>query len=132
MACSKYSFTISQGATLDMSLHYADATGSSIDLRNYGGRMQLRNDVSQSSTILYLTLTSSLQADGTGLNFSGSARNPTGFTDPVSGNIGIYISAPTSSTLLFDTADYDIFIFSGSFADKIMEGKITLDKRVTG
>jgi len=53
-------------------------------------------------------------------------------SDPVSGNIGIYISAPTSSTLLFDTADYDIFIFSGSFADKIMEGKITLDKRVTG
>lgn len=132
MACSKYSFTIDQGGTLDLNINYADATGSAIDLSNYGGRMQLRDQVSQSSTALYLTLTSSLQPDGTGLNFSGSSRNPNGYTSPASGNIGIYISAVTSSMFTFDKAEYDLFIFSGSFADKILEGIITLDKRVTG
>ena len=134
MSCAaKYNFTICQGATLDFNIQYSDATGSAVDLRSYGARMQLRNAPSQSSTALYLTLSSSLQADGTGLNFSGSARNSTGFSDPISGNIGIYISATTSSMLTtFDKANYDLFIFSASFSDKILEGIITLDKRVTG
>lgn len=134
MSCAaKYNFTICQGATLDFVINYTDSTGSAVDLRNYGARMQLRDQVSQSSTILYLTLSSSLNADSTGLNFSGSQRSSTGFTDPISGNIGIYISAATSSMLTtFNVAEYDLFITSASFSDKILEGKITIDKRVTG
>ncbi len=132
MACAaKYTFTICQGATTDFTLAYTDSTGSMVDLRNYGARMQLRNNYSASATQLYLTLSSSLNADGTGLNFSGS--NATGLVSPISGNIGIYISAATSSMLNFtDKAYYDLFIFSGSFSDKILEGRIDLDLRVTG
>lgn len=131
MSCAaKYNFTICQGATTDFTLVYTDSTGSYVDLRNYGARMQLRDAPSSSATILYLTLSSSLNGDGTGLNFSGS--NSTGYVSPISGNIGIYISAATSSMLSFSgKAEYDLFIFSGSFADKILEGKITLDPRVT-
>ena len=131
MSCAApYNFIICQGATLDFTIQYTDSAGLPIDLRNYSAKMQLRDAPSASSTVLYLTLSSSLKSDGTGLNFSGSAA--TGFVSPISGNIGIYISAVTSSVLNFNKADYDLFIYSGSFADKILEGKIHLDKRVTG
>lgn len=128
MSCAaKYSFTVCQGATFDYTLRYSDNAGVPINLKNYGAKMQVRP--SAGNSVLYLTLSSSLQADGTGLNFSGSAS--TGFVDPISGSIGIYISAISSSNLSFTTAEYDLFIFSGSFTDKILEGKISLDKRIT-
>lgn len=122
---AKYSFIISQGATVDFNIQYTDVSGSPVNLANYGARMQLRP--SAGSSTLYLTLSSSLQADGTGLNFSGSNRNES----PVSGNIGVYISSVSSSQLTFDKAEYDLFIYSGSYSNKLLEGKITLDKRVT-
>src|SRR5258706_11310586 len=108
MSCAaKYNFSICQGATVDFTIRYTDSTGSAVDLRNYGGRMQLRDTPSSSATYLYLTLSSSLNSDGTGLNFSGSAA--TGLVSPSSGNIGIYISATTSSILNFGKAEYDLF-----------------------
>jgi hypothetical protein len=128
MSCgAKYNFEICQGTTVNFGLQYTDISGSPVDLRNYGARLQIRQNETGSSN-LYLTLTSSLQADGTGLNFSGS----NGITSPQSGSIGIYISAATSSLLNFDqVAFYDLFIFSGSFSDILLEGKVKLDKRVT-
>ncbi len=127
MSCgAKYNFEICQGATLNFGAQYTDISGSPVDLRNYGGRLQFRQFETSSST-LYLTLSSSLQADGTGLNFSGS----NGTTSPQSGSIGIYISAASSSLLNFDQAFYDLFIFSGSFSDILLEGKVRLDRRVT-
>lgn len=126
MSCAaKYSFVICQGATVDFNIQYTDVSGSPVDLSNYGAKMQVRP--SPGSSTLYLTLSSSLTLDNTGLNFSGSSRNIT----PASGNIGVYISAVSSSQLDFDNADYDLFVFSGSFSEKLIEGKIKLDKRVT-
>jgi hypothetical protein len=87
--------------------------------------MQIRPDVASST--VYLTLSSSLQTDGTGLNFSGS----NGTTSPTSGSIGIYISAVSSSALSFDQAVYDLEIFSGSFVSRILEGQVKLSKEVT-
>jgi hypothetical protein len=49
----------------------------------------------------------------------------------VSGTIGIVISAATSSLLTFDEAVYDLEIYSGSFASRIIEGKVKLSKEVT-
>lgn len=129
MACGKYNFTIYQGATLDLPIIYTDSNNVGFDLTEYGAKMQFRNAPSESATELYLTLSSSLNSDGTGLNFSGSIK--TGFVSPVSGNIGIYISALTSSLLNFTTAEYDLFLFSGSYAELLLQGKVTNDKRVT-
>ena len=58
-----------------------------IDLTDYQARMQLRP--TRESDIIYITLSSSMEADGTGLNLSGSNNlNP-----PTSGTIGIlYLS----------------------------------------
>jgi hypothetical protein len=72
-----------------------------------------------------LTLSSSLNADGTGLNM----------TNAVSGTIGIYIASCTSSLLTFNEALYDLDIISGSgncpVVNRILEGKVKLSKEVT-
>ena len=125
MAAGRYSFTIEQGATLNLELQYKDTSGNPIDLTYYSGKMQIRPSVS--STTAYITLSSSLQADGTGLNFSGS----NGTTPPSSGSIGVYISAASSSMLNFDTGVYDLEIASGSFVSRILEGQVKLSLNVT-
>ena len=125
MAAGKYNFTIEQGTTVKLEFLYKDSNGNPIDLTNYGGRMQIRPDVG--SNTVYITLSSSLQPDGTGLNFSGS----NGTTPPTSGSIGMYISAVSASALNFDQAVYDLEIYSGNFVSRILEGQVKLSKEVT-
>jgi len=128
MSAGKYSFKIEQGATLDFELAYKDSDGNPIDLTGYQGRMQIRPSVG--SDTVYITLTSSLDPDGTGLNFSGSS----GLNPPTSGTIGIYISANSSSQLDFGEAVYDLELATGSqypVVTRLLEGAVKLDKNVT-
>ena len=131
MAAGKYSFVIEQGATTDFEVQYTDSLGDPIDLTYYTGKLQIRSTYAQDSGELYLTLSSSLNPDGTGLNFSGS----NGSTPPTSGSIGIYIAACTSSALTFNEAKYDLEIYSGSghcpFTVRLLEGNVKLSKEVT-
>jgi len=131
MATGRYSFVIEQGATTDFEVQYKDSNSTPIDLTNYSGRLQIKSTYTQDSGELYLTLSSSLNPDGTGLNFSGS----NGTTPPTSGSIGIYIAACTSSALTFSEAIYDLEIYSGSgdcpYTVRILEGKVKLSKQVT-
>ena len=87
--------------------------------------MQIRQSVTDSTVILQLS--SSKNADGTGLDFSGS----NGMTPTASGSIGVYISAVSSSALNFSEAVYDLEIYSGSFVTRLLEGKVRLSKEVT-
>lgn len=129
MAAGRYSFVIEQGSTLNLELQYKDGNNNPIDLRRYSGKMQIRPTVGSST--VYISLSSSLQPDGTGLNFSGS----NGATDPISGSIGIFISAATSSlfnwTASNNEAVYDLEITSGSIVNRILEGKVALSLEVT-
>jgi hypothetical protein len=128
MSAGRYSFTIEQGATLDFELAYKDSDNNPIDLTDYQGRMQIRPSVG--SDTVYLTLSSSLDADGTGLNFSGSD----GLNPPTSGTIGIFISANSSSQLDFNEAVYDLELATGStypVVTRLLEGQIQLNKNVT-
>jgi hypothetical protein len=127
MGAGRYSFTIEQGSTLNFELQYKNATGSAINLSGYSGKMQIKSNYADNSPTIYLTLSSSLQADGTGLNFSGS----NGSTPTASGSIGVFISAATSSLLTFDAALYDLEITSGSIVTRILEGQVKLSKEVT-
>ena len=128
MSAGKYSFIIEQGATLSFEIQYKDSTNTPISLWGYSGRMQIRPTVDSSQ--VYLTLSSSLNPDGTGLNFSGS----NGSTTPASGAIGIYISSTTSSLLDFNQAVYDLEIYSSAtppVVTRLIEGNIKLSKEVT-
>jgi hypothetical protein len=125
MAAGKYSFTIEQGSTFQLELQYKDSANAPIDLTLYQGRMQIREAVGSTTTII--NLSSSRDADGTGLNFSGS----NGTTPPTSGSIGIYISAASSSQFTFNEGVYDIEIQSGSYVTRLLEGKVKLSREVT-
>lgn len=125
MAAGKYSFIIEQGSTYQSELVYKDSAGEPIDLTDYSARMQIRP--SPGSTTLYLTLSSSIGPDGSGLNLNGL----NGSTPKTSGSIGIIISAYSSSLLTFDQAVYDLELYSGSFVTRIIEGRVQLSKEVT-
>ena len=127
MAAGKYSFVLEQGATTNFEIQYKDANGSAINLSGYSGKMQIKSDYADNNPTTYITLSSSLKADGTGLNFSGS----NGSTPTQSGSIGIYISAVSSSLLTFDTAKYDLEIVSGGTVSRLLEGNIKLSKQIT-
>jgi len=128
MAAGRYSFVIEQGATLDFEIAYTDASGNAIDLTDYSGLMHIKDSYDSSTT--HISLSSLLASDGTGLNFSGSNND----NSPVSGTIGIFISAYSSSLLDFSEAVYDLEIVSGStypVVTRVLEGKIRLSKEVT-
>ncbi len=132
MAAGNYSFTIEQGATTDFELVYKDSNGNPVDLTGYQAKMQLKNSIGGSTT--HLTLTSSLNSDGTGLNLSGSGGLAA--SKPLSsGSIGIFIGHVTSSALTFNSAVYDLELVSGSGATatvtRLIQGKIKLSKEVT-
>tara|TARA_B100001094_G_C17839165_1_gene627096 strand:+ start:212 stop:610 length:399 start_codon:yes stop_codon:yes gene_type:complete len=131
MSAGRYSFVIEQGATTNFEIQYKDSNNVPVDLTNYTGRLQIKSTYAQDSGELFLTLSSSLNVDGTGLNFSGS----NGSTPPTSGSIGIYIASCTSSALTFNEAVYDLELYSGSsdcpFTVRLLEGKIQLSKQVT-
>lgn len=125
MAAGKYSFSIEQGATTSFQVVYKDANSDPVDLTGYQARMQIRETIASSTVICRLS--SSLDADGTGLNLSGSAGN----LPLSSGSIGVYISAASSSGFTFDTAVYDLELVTGGTVTRLLQGTIKLDKEVT-
>lgn len=127
MAAGKYSFIIEQGSTLNFEIIYKDSNGNPVDLTNYSGKMMIRSNYADQNPTTYITLSSSLAADGTGLNFSGSD----GTTPVTSGSIGIFISAASSSAFTFTTARYDLEITSASVVTRLLEGQVSLSQEVT-
>jgi hypothetical protein len=131
MSAGRYPILIEQGATVDFEIQYKDSTGSPVDLSGYSGRMQIR-PTADASTV-YLTLSSSYIPGASCLSLSGSrALKP-----PVSGAIGIYISACDTAAFTFDSAVYDLEIFtpvSGSTCDyvtRLLQGPVRVSKEVT-
>lgn len=131
MSAGKYNFTIEQGTTVNFEIQYKDSNNNPINLTGYSAKMQVKSNYADKNPKVYLTLSSSLNADGTGLNLSGS----NGTTPLASGSIGIYIAACTSSLLDFNTALYDLELYSGSgacpYTTRLLEGQIKLSREVT-
>jgi hypothetical protein len=125
MAAGKWNFTIEQGTTVDFSIQYKDKNLVPINISGYSGRMQIRSNYADNSPTTYITLSSSLAPDGTGLNFAGAST----------GSIGIFIAACSSSAFTFSTARYDLEIYSGSascpITTRILEGQVNLSKETT-
>jgi len=121
MAAGKYSMLIEQGATLDLSLLYKDSNNVAIDLTNYSARMKIRSGYADDNPTTYFSLTTTLDADGTGITLGGTA-----------GTIGIFISATKTAAQSFDTAYYDLEIESSNgVVTRLLEGTVKLSKEVT-
>lgn len=125
MAAGKWNFTIEQGTTVDFSIQYKDKNLVPVNLTGYSGRMQIRSNYADNNPTTYITLSSSRNPDGTGLNFTGAAT----------GSIGIFIAACSSSAFTFSNARYDLEIYSGSvdcpITTRILEGQVALSKETT-
>jgi hypothetical protein len=127
MPAGKYSFSIDQGSTFTIGVQYLDSNEVPIDLTGYHGRMQIRSDYADNTNTLYVTVSSSFDTDGTGLNFNGLYGN-----QPLtSGSIGITISADKTTSMSFDEGYYDLELYSGSFVTRILEGIVLINKEVT-
>jgi hypothetical protein len=87
--------------------------------------MQLRPTVESSEVIL--SLSSSLDVNGSGIFLRGSANS----LPLTSGSIGVYISANTSQQLNFNEAYYDLEMVNGATVTRLVEGKVKLSKNVT-
>ena len=133
MAAGRYSFTIEQGATLNLELQYKDSNGNPISLEGYEGAMQIRSTYSGSGET-YLTLTSSIgdtysfSSESAFLSFSGSD-----LTTPLSsGSIGIYAGWFTTEELTFSgNAFYDLELTLNSEKTRLLEGQVQLSRQVT-
>lgn len=126
MAAGIYNFTFEQGSTIDFKIQYKDSNNSAINLTGYGAAMQIRSNYADNNPTTYLTLSSSLSPDGTGLNLESGSQ----------GYIRVFISACSSSVLNFNTARYDLEIYSGSIGGcpittRILEGTVSLNKETT-
>jgi len=126
MAAGTYNITLEQGSTVDFQIQYKDSNNSPINLTGYGAAMQIRSNYADNNPTTYITLSSSLATDGTGLNMASSST----------GYIGVFISACSSSALNFSNARYDLEIYSGSVGScpittRILEGQVYLSKETT-
>ena len=126
MAAGIYNLTLEQGTTVDFQIQYKDVSGSAINLTGYGAAMQIRSNYADNNPTTYITLSSSLSPDGTGLNLESGSQ----------GYIQVFISACSSSILNFNTARYDLEIYSGSIGGcpittRILEGQVNLSKETT-
>jgi len=134
MAAGRYSFVIEQGATTDFEVVYNDSNCDPIDLAGYQARMSIRAAQNRDSQ-LYITLSSSLGPCGTGLNLSGSVSSAGYPKDLISGSIGVYISATSSSQLTFNEGYYDLELMSGSgdcmTVTRLLMGQVRLSNEVT-
>jgi len=132
MAAGRYNFKIEQGSTVDFTINYTDSAGVAIDLTDYEARMDIRP--SAGSSTLYATLSSSLAADGTGINMTPPVTYGNLSLPKASGSLRIYISAGSSSAFDFKSAQYDLEVYSGSTpttVNKILTGQINLTKEIT-
>ena len=120
MPAGKYNFTIEQGTTTSFNIIYKDPSGNPFDLTGYSAQLQVRPNYADLTETKYLTLSSSLDVDGSGLIIT-----------PQSGSIGIFISAEKTDDFTFDEAIYDLEIYSGSYVSRLIEGKFKIKKSVT-
>ncbi len=65
MAAGKYTFTIEQGSTVNFEVQYKDSLNNPVDLTGYTGRMMIRSAYADNSPTTYVSLTNTLDPDGT-------------------------------------------------------------------
>jgi hypothetical protein len=120
MAAGKYSFTVEQGTTFQFGLIYKDSEGQPVDLTGYSAQMQIRPDFADFTDTKYITLSSSLDVDGSGLVIDGA-----------SGSIQVIMASAKTEEFDFDEGVYDLELYSGDTVTRLLEGKVKVSREVT-
>jgi len=120
MKAGRYSFTIQQGTTTEFEVIYKDSNLEPVNISNFHSRMQIRPDYADFTDEVNICLSSSLDVDGSGLYMNG-----------LSGSIRVYMSAAKTQEFDFDDGLYDLELYSGSFAQRLLEGKVKIRREVT-
>ena len=110
----KYNMTIDQGATLALRMTYKDSAGDLISLTGYTARMQVRQTVPSTSTILDLT------TENGGLTLGGAA-----------GTIDVAITATASEAVAAGQYVYDLELVNGTTVERLVMGTFTCRGEVT-
>jgi hypothetical protein len=120
MAAGNYNFTIEQGATFTRTLKYKDSSGNPINLSDYAIRMQIREKISSTTSIISLTESSTSGGSIISVINTGDGNS---FT--------IKISATDTAAMSFDTAAYDLEIERDNNVTRLLQGRVKLSKEVT-
>lgn len=120
MRAGKYNMTVEQGSTFDIKIIYEDSNNNTVDLTGYSARMQIRPNYADLTNTTYITVSSSLDPDGTGLIIT-----------PLSGSIKVFISAEKTDSFMFDEGLYDLELYSDNIVTRLLEGKVKIKKSVT-
>lgn len=108
-----YDITVYQGDTYDMTFIWSDENENPLDLTGYTSRLQVRESIDASTTMVSLS-------SGSGITLGGAA-----------GTIQVVIS-DTATAALTQSGVYDLEIESGSgVVTTILYGAFTLIKEVT-
>jgi len=120
MSAGRYSFTINQGTTIKFEIVYKDSDLQPVNISDFHARMQIRPDYADFTDEVNICLSSSLDVDGSGLYMNG-----------LSGSIEVYMSAAKTEEFNFDEGLYDLELYSGSFVERLLEGKVKIRREVT-
>lgn len=120
MSAGRYSFTINQGTTIEFEVVYKDSELNPVNISDFHSRMQIRPDYADFTDEVNICLSSSLDVDGSGLYMNGP-----------SGSIVVYMSAAKTEEFNFDEGLYDLELYSGSFVERLLEGKVKIRREVT-
>ena len=121
---ARIDLTIYQGATYWQEWTWLDSNQDPIDLSNYIGRMQIREDV-ESATVLMEIL--STGAADKKIYIGGKVA-----ADPTLGIYGVWISAALTAAIDFESGVYDLELEDqNGFVRRIQEGKVKISPEVT-
>lgn len=120
MKAGRYSFTIQQGTTTEFEVVYKDSNLEPVNISDFHAKMQIRPDYADFTDEVNICLSSSLDPDGSGL-----------YMDGVSGSIRVHMSAAKTEEFDFDDGFYDLELYSGSFVQRLLEGKVRIRREVT-
>jgi len=119
MSAGNYDFEIEKGSTHTLNLSYKDSNDAVINLSSgYSARMKIKDSPNGE---VYASTESADSPKNTITITLGSSGN----------NIVVSIPATATSTFDFDSAMYDLELVSGSNVDRIIEGRIKLDRGVS-
>jgi len=119
MSAGTYDFSIEQGTTFTLNLSYKDNTGSVLDLSSgYSAKMKIKD--SPDGEVIASTESSDSPKNTISIALA-SAGN----------NIVVTIPATATGAFTFESAVYDLQLISGLVVERVVEGRVKLDKSVT-